>query len=148
MNAVKINRYTVKLVRETRKAYEPVAIRTPDNAVKFLEHLREEAQEIFVVLFLNARNEVTGYQEISRGTVSESLVHPREVFKGAVVHNAHSIICAHNHPTGLTDPSREDIDVTEKLVAAGKLIGISVVDHLVIGDDYTSIREQRPDIWY
>lgn len=89
-----------------------------------------------------------GYQIVSRGTLSASLVHPREVFKTALLANSHAIIVAHNHPAGSLSPSAEDIETTETLINAGKLLGVPVVDHVIVSSSGTcSLRETRPHLW-
>lgn len=99
--------------------------------------------EQFQVILLNAKNQVLDLESISSGTLTASLVHPREIFKPAIRRSAHAIILAHNHPSGDPTPSREDREVTLRLVQAGKLIGIEVLDHLIVGDGrYTSFRER------
>jgi len=91
---------------------------------------------------------VTGYQIVSHGTLSASLVHPREVFKAALVANTHTIIVAHNHPTGSLEPSREDLDTTETLIKAGELLGVKVLDHIIVSSNGTvSLRETHGYLW-
>ena len=92
-------------------------------------------------MLLNAKNAVIGIHTVSIGTLSSSLVHPREVFKPAIQASAAGLVVAHNHPSGKTEPSREDRDVTERIVEAGKTLGIEVLDHLVIGDAFFSFKE-------
>ena len=98
-------------------------------------------RERFVVVLLNTKNAVIASPTISIGTLSSSLVHPREVFKPAVHAGAAGVILAHNHPSGHVEPSREDRDVTKRIVEAGETIGIGVLDHLVIGDGFFSFKE-------
>ena len=98
-------------------------------------------RERFVVVLLNTKNAVIASPTVSIGTLSSSLVHPREVFKPAVHAGAAGVILAHNHPSGHVEPSREDRDVTKRIVEAGETIGIGVLDHLVIGDGYHSMKE-------
>ena len=81
------------------------------------------------------KNKIVAAHEVSRGTLNTSMVHPREVFKPAVLHNAAAIICFHNHPSGDPEPSREDIEITERLKNAGEILGIPVYDHIIVGDD-------------
>ena len=103
-----------------------------------------EVKERFVTFWLNSANVVTGFEVISEGILNASVVHPREVFRGAIVASCANIIIAHNHPSGNPVPSNEDIAVTKKLVEAGKLIEISVFDHIIFADDtYTSFVEKR-----
>lgn len=99
--------------------------------------------EEFWVLLLNAKNRLIDEVHVSRGTLTASLVHPREIFKPAVRAGAHGIILAHNHPSGDPAPSREDREVTQRLIQSGRVIGIEVLDHLVVGKHrYVSFREQ------
>lgn len=105
-------------------------------------------REQFQVILLNAKNHVLSVESISEGTLTASLVHPREVFQPAIRRSAHAIILAHNHPSGDTTPSREDREITQRLIQAGKLIGIEVLDHLIIGDGrYLSFRERGLADW-
>jgi len=91
-------------------------------------------REHFVIILLNQKNRVIGVSTVSIGSLTASIVHPREVFKGAILSNAASIICGHNHPSGDCQPSREDRALTARLVEADKLLGISLIDHVIIGD--------------
>ena len=102
-------------------------------------------REHFVLLLLNTKNKVTGIHVVSVGSLDSSLVHPREVFKPAVLANCASIILGHNHPSGDPQPSREDIGLTKRLKDAGELMGIPVLDHIVVGDGsvrYFSFKEE------
>ncbi len=99
-------------------------------------------RENFVAVLLNTKNEVIEFPTISVGTLSASLVHPREVFKPAIRASAASVVLAHNHPSGKVDPSREDREVTKRLVSAAEIIGIVVLDHVILGDGYFSMKEQ------
>jgi len=96
--------------------------------------IRGSKKEHFVVFYLNSRNQEIKREIISVGTVSASLVHPREVFEGAIKNNASSIIVAHNHPSGDTAPSQDDTEVTKKLVLAGKILDIKIIDHVIVTD--------------
>ena len=98
-------------------------------------------RENFVVVLLNTKNEVIGTPLISVGTLSASLVHPREVFKPAIRASAASVVLAHNHPSGKVELSREDRDVTRRLVESAKILGIEVLDHIIVGDGYYSMKE-------
>jgi len=99
------------------------------------DFIGDAPEERFVVVYLDSRHRATSVQEISRGTINASLVHPREVFRGAILNNSAAIVIAHNHPSGDSEPSPEDREVTERLVSAGKLLGIRVLDHVIIGDE-------------
>jgi DNA repair protein RadC len=98
-------------------------------------------RENFVVVLLNTKNEVTDTPLVSVGTLSASLVHPREVFKPAIRASAASVILAHNHPSGEVEPSREDREVTKRLKESAKILGIEVLDHVIVGDGYYSMKE-------
>jgi len=98
-------------------------------------------RENFVVVLLNTKNEVLGFPTVSVGTLSASLVHPREVFKPAIRASAAGVVLAHNHPSGRVGPSREDREVTRRLKEASEIIGIEVLDHVILGDGYFSMKE-------
>ena len=95
----------------------------------------DRPQEVFVAILLDAKNKAIGVVEVSVGTLQASLVHPREVFRAAILQNAASIIIGHNHPSGDCSPSSEDDTVTERLREAGKLIGIKVLDHVIVAGE-------------
>jgi DNA repair protein RadC len=90
-------------------------------------------REHFVVVLLDRKNQVIGMNTVSIGSLTASIVHPRETFKAAILSNAAAIICGHNHPSGDPQPSQEDRVLTARLVEAGKLLGISVLDHIILG---------------
>jgi DNA repair protein RadC len=118
-------------------------ILTPLNVYELIkEYLQGTDREHFIALFLDSRSEVIGINTISVGTLTESLVHAREVFKGAILANAASLIIAHNHPSGDHHASEADIAITAKLKDAGRLLGIPLEDHVIIGrEGFTSFRE-------
>jgi DNA repair protein RadC len=97
------------------------------------EYLKDADREHFVVFFLDQKNRLTGIHTVSMGSMTASVVHPREVFKAAILAQAAAIVCGHNHPSGETQPSREDRAITTRLYQAGKLLGIDLVDHVIIG---------------
>ena len=115
---------------------------TPDDVYGLIkEYLQGADREHFIAVFLDAQSKVTGITTVSIGTLTESLVHAREVFKAAILANAASIIVAHNHPSGMSTPSDADISVTRKLQEAGRIVGIEVADHVIMGEDgYTSLK--------
>jgi len=115
-----------------------------DIAEIFIPLLRDEVKEKFIVVCLNSANRVTKYETISIGNLNSSVVHPREIFKVAIDNSSASIILIHNHPSGNPEPSNEDIKITKKIVESGKILDISVFDHLIIaGETYTSFVEKR-----
>jgi DNA repair protein RadC len=119
-------------------------IRSPEDGANYvMNDMRFLAQEHFVCLYLNTKNQVLHKQTIFIGSLNASIVHPREVFREALKRSAASIICLHNHPSGDPAPSREDIEVTKRLVECGKMIGIDVLDHLIIGENkFVSLKEK------
>ena len=135
--------YHIKLIKEGRPEY-CTEITSPQDAVSFFQkRIGASPQEHFVALFLNTRNGLLGWREISRGTLNANLVHPRETFAPAVQLMAAAIIVAHNHPAGNPEPSREDIAVTKQLRDAGKLLGIPLLDHLIVTENnFSSLKEQ------
>lgn len=131
--------------RLTRDMYRRPRIKSAEDAAHLLmDRLRYEWQELFVVLFLNTKHEVIAEKDVFKGTLDASLVHPREVFREAVRVSAHALILAHNHPSGDPSPSREDEAVTRRFLEAGRILGIDVLDHIIIGDGrYVSMREMN-----
>lgn len=119
-------------------------IRSPQDVFTLLGHeLKFLQQEHFICIFLNTKNGITGKEVISIGTLNASLVHPREVFRPAIKRSSASIICVHNHPSGNPEPSNEDISITKRLVEAGRIIGIELLDHIIIGhDSFVSLKER------
>jgi DNA repair protein RadC len=126
------------------KLGDVVTVRSPyDAAMYMMEEMRYLKKEHFVCLFLNTKNHIIGKETLSMGTLNASLVHPREVFRAAIRSSSASIICMHNHPSGDPTPSKEDIQITQRLVEAGTLLGIEILDHLIIGDgNFVSLKEQ------
>ncbi len=154
MNTRKLKKHLKYIVPEIRLALikepggKPLPIGSPEDLEKFVEPLRHYDSEHFVAFHLDARNQVTNFQTVSIGTLSASLVHPREVFKAAILANSHAIIVAHNHPGGSLTPSSEDLDTTETLIKAGDLMGVKVIDHIIVSSNgLYSLRENRPHLW-
>jgi DNA repair protein RadC len=119
------------------------AVRGPRDLVPTLTAMLGRRQrEHFVAVYLDARHRVLAIETVSVGSIAASLVHPREVFRPAVAVGATAVVVAHNHPSGSAEPSRDDIALTERLVRCGRLLGIEVIDHLVVGAGaVTSLRE-------
>ena len=122
----------------------PFDIKNPEAVVKAIRtSVKDKAKEHFKLILLNTRNRIIGLSTISIGTLTTSLVHPREVFKDAIVHSAASVVLAHNHPSGDPEPSEDDLKITKKLVESGKILGIEVIDHIIIGkNNFHSFREK------
>ena len=142
-----MTKYRLELVKEESHKYEvETRISCPKDIYEVLTkvcRIQCNAEEVFILITLNTKNIVTGYFEVHRGTINTSLVHPREVFKRALLNNASNIMVAHNHPSGDPNPSKEDIQITERLKEAGNLLGINLLDHIIVGDDkYISLKEK------
>jgi DNA repair protein RadC len=145
VKAVQLKAALMLGLRASRTVKPPeYPILTPLHAYNALkEDLENLKKEHFVVLLLNAKSHLIRMEVVSIGTLTNTLVHPREVFSPAVRHNAASIIIAHNHPSGDSTPSKQDIELTRQLVSAGKMMGIAVNDHLIVGKgNYISLREK------
>lgn len=143
----RINFYYIQQVKEKGGLYDipTKRITSPDIAYEVIEKilsLSSAASEHFVVVPLNTKNEILGIHVLFKGSLNTSIVHPREVFQAALLNNAASIICFHNHPSGDVRPSREDIEVTKRLSEAGRILGIELLDHIIIGDGYYSLKER------
>ena len=127
------------------KPIEKIHFSCPQDVADFLmPRLRYAAKEQFVVILLNNKNKVIGTEVVSEGSLSSSIVHPREVFAPAILHHAAAIMVAHNHPSGDPKPSIEDEEVTRQLLRSGKVLGIPMIDHVIIGDgNYYSFLENE-----
>ncbi len=139
----KVPEYKVMLVRDnTRIETETKFINSPDDVNKIIQsYLNGVDREHFVIVLLNRKNGIIGINTVSVGDLSSSIVHPREVFKPAIVAGAASIIICHNHPSGDPTPSSQDLLVTKRIKAAGDILGIEVLDHIIIGDGcYASLK--------
>lgn len=115
----------------------------PSDTVPFLAGIKDEKKEYFLCLYLNARNQVIRREVISIGSLSASIVHPREVLLPALLHSSASIILAHNHPSQNVEPSKDDLELTRRLIKAGEIMGLEVLDHIIIGStDFLSLKEK------
>jgi len=125
-------------------AEERLVVRGPGDVASILmDELRFLPNEHFVCLFLNTKNHIIGKQTVFVGTLNATVVHPREIFREAIRRSSAAVILAHNHPSGDPQPSPEDIVLTRRLVEAGELLGIPVLDHIVIGDNrFVSLKEK------
>lgn len=128
----------------TIPTYEKTTIRSPKDAFDLLEpDFRFSTKEHFTCLFLTTKNRVIHKEIISIGSLNAAIVHPREVFRAAIKRASASLICAHNHPSGDSTPSPEDVELTKRLVNAGQIIGIEVLDHIIIGgNNFVSLKER------
>ncbi|OEH56405.1 DNA repair protein RadC [Oceanobacillus sp. E9] len=142
--AKRVNIVSLKLVKESSILYQKRSIRSPQDGYELMkEFLEDKDREHFIVVALDTKNQPTNINISSIGTLNSALVHPREIFKAAIAGNASSIMCFHNHPSGVAAQSKEDVEVTKRLVEAGKILGIELLDHIIIGDGaYTSLKQE------
>ena len=129
---------------DCRRRPSPKQLRTPkDCAAHLTELIGHEAVEVLVLLCLDAQHQLICWHELSRGTVNQTSLHPRDVYKAAFLANAVSVILGHNHPSGVLSPSPEDLALTRRLRELSELVGIPLLDHIVVSGDgrYFSIRE-------
>lgn len=135
-----------KRMAADRAELRPEVRHSDDVATLLMSSMRYLKKEHFKVICLNTKGEIIHIEDISIGNLNSSIVHPREVFRDAVKRGANSIIVAHNHPSGNPNPSKNDYDVTRRLVEAGYLLGVAVLDHLIIGDGiYISLRDTQDE---
>ncbi len=129
----------------TRPLPGKVLITSPESiADLFMEEMRYYRKEFFKVLLLNSKGEIISIEKSSIGDLSSTIVHPREIFSGAIRRSAAAVVFVHNHPSGNPEPSGEDQEVTLRLIEAGKILGIRVLDHIIIGDGiYVSFRQRN-----
>jgi len=135
-------RYTVRKNSEGQPVVVGRTLCNPrETAASLMTVLQDEPAEVFAILCVTTKHRVIAYHEVSRGTLDSTLVHPREIFK-AVLANAAAIVAAHNHPSGDPTPSPDDLELTHRLAAAGDVLGIPMLDHIIIGDGcYYSFKE-------
>lgn len=138
-------KYRLEMVKEEAHKYTvDTKVDGPENMYQILTlvgKLDIQCEEVLMLITLNTKNIVTGIFEVHRGSINSSIVHPREVYKRALLANASNIIVAHNHPSGDPNPSKEDINITERLREAGKMLGIELLDHIIVGDgSYISLK--------
>lgn len=140
----------IKAVYETLKVNEDVAeyfakgqrYTAPAQVYEAFKFLMQETKEMFITLHLNGKNSIICIDLVSVGSLNQSIVHPRSVFQTALLSNAAAILLVHNHPSGDPLASREDIEITRRLKESGELLGIKILDHIIVGDDYFSFVEK------
>jgi len=142
--AKRVDIVSLRMVKETSLLYKDRAIRSPEDGYNlFKQFLGELDREYLVVVCLDVKNQPTAINVCHIGSLNASIVHPREIMKIAILSNSASILICHNHPSGNPLESPEDIEVTKRLAEAGKIMGIELLDHLVIGDgSYVSLKDK------
>jgi len=136
----------LRTVREESVSYKITQnVGNPEEIYQMAQHigLWDNAEEEFWILCLDTKMKPCGLHMVSKGNLNSSIVHPREIFKRAILNNAASIICMHNHPSGDPSPSQDDLNITKRIDEAGKLMGVPLMDHIIIGDGiYISLKEK------
>ncbi|MBT2724486.1 RadC family protein [Bacillus sp. ISL-46] len=135
----------IKQVIQEVEGGEHYIVRSPEDGAKIAsQFIGDDEREVFFVMCLNTKNRVVAVHRCHVGSLNASIVSPREVFKSAILNNCASIIVSHQHPSHNCNPSNEDIEVTKRLVEAGKILGIEVLDHLIVTADaeYYSLKEK------
>lgn len=138
--------YETMTVNDSAASYLKTGTRytAPQEVYETFRFLMNETKEVFLTLHLDGKNRIIAVDMVSIGSLNQSIVHPREVFKSACLSNAAAVILIHQHPTGDPTPSREDIAITNRLKEAGELMGIKVLDHIIVGEgSYHSFVEQN-----
>ncbi|MBN1892326.1 MAG: JAB domain-containing protein [Clostridiales bacterium] len=131
-------KYTVSELREALFSHMPQTgecIRAAVDAQQILKPYAAEEQEYFLLITLSAKHTVIKLHEVTKGILNRTLIHPREIFRRAIIDNAESVIVAHNHPSGNVEPSPEDREITRRLKEAGAIMGIPLLDHIIVGSD-------------
>lgn len=152
---MRVVKYKTKLTEDKKAVLEKeVSVYCPEvdrkmnspekvyKLAKYFLHMHEQTEEYLYMVCLNVKLDMTSVFEISHGNVNSSIAGVREIFQKALLANAVNIIMIHNHPSGDCTPSREDVNITKKLVEAGKLIGIDVLDHIIVGETFCSLKER------
>ncbi|WP_148325187.1 JAB domain-containing protein [Paraclostridium bifermentans] len=140
----RINIVTIKMEKVKSMLVENKQISSPNDVFTIVnKYLDRTDREHLVLLTLDIKNKITSINTVSIGSINTSIVHPREVFKTAILSNASSVILTHNHPSGDVTPSKEDIDITNRIKECGRILGIELLDHVIIGNDkYSSLKEK------
>ena len=144
---INISFLNLRIIKENAGRYDVnKKIQSPEDVFNIAQKVikaNEYAEENLWLITLDTKNNITGIFTVSTGSLNSTIVHPREIFKRAVLQNAASIIICHNHPSGDPVPSQEDINITKRIYDAGKILGIELLDHIIIGDNkYTSLKEK------
>ena len=144
-HAKRVDIVSIKMVREGSTKYENRKIETPFDAYVLLKNFLEDSdREKLLVVCLDTKNQPINICTVSVGTLNSSLVHPREIFKTAILSNSNQIMLVHNHPSGISAPSNEDKAMTNRIKDAGVILGIELIDHIIIGsNEYFSFKENR-----
>lgn len=133
----------MELIRDEEFQEGPI-IKRPQDVAELMKNLTKKDREHFICIHLNTRNMVVGIEVIAIGILNACTVHPREVFKAAILNSASGIILVHNHPSGDCNPSEDDMKLTKRLVESGEMLGIEVIDHVIIGhEEFISMKDKN-----
>ena len=134
---------TVTVAEEARDwIRHDIPLTNSTQVAELFAHLRQETREIFATIHLNSKNRLLCIETVSVGSLNASIVHPREVFKTALLSSAAALLLVHHHPSGDPTPSREDLELTNRLKEAGELLGIRILDHVIIGAEHLSFADR------
>lgn len=145
--AKRVEIVSLNMIRNRSVLYRTRYIKSPNDVVELVnEHLQldQADRECFLIIAVDTKSQPTHIHTVSTGSLTASIVHPREVFKAAILASSHSILAVHNHPSGDPQPSKEDMQITTRLKEAGQLLGIPLVDHIIVGEmnQYYSFKEE------
>jgi len=129
-----------RLAKEEVVISEEPVFNSPENVFKYCLDMQSLKQEVARVLFLDTKLKLIGAKDISKGTLNVSVVHPRDIFREALLRNSSGIVLVHNHPSGDVKPSTEDVELTNKIKKIGDMIGITLIDHVIVGNTFYSFR--------
>ncbi|MGB4262735.1 MAG: DNA repair protein RadC [Fervidobacterium sp.] len=135
-----------RLVREEVSILDEPVFNSPENVFKYCMDMQTFRQEVARVLFLDTKLKLVGSKDISKGTLNISVVHPRDIFREALLRNCSGIVLVHNHPSGDVKPSNEDLELTIRLKKTGDLLGITLLDHVIIGNTFYSFRQDCKEV--
>lgn len=141
---MQINEYRVMLVKDRTHKYESVQVTSPNIVEDILRAMGadREIQESMYVFYLNTKNKIMGVERVAKGGMDSAMIDPKSIFRGALLSGARGIIIAHNHPSGSSIESADDIRTTRKIKEGGEILGIDLLDSVIIGDGFTSLREK------
>ncbi len=138
----------IKRVNQNKVYKQLNKVLSPIDIYEYTKEYKDQLQENFILLSLNTKNEILSKKVIFKGSLNMVSIHPREIMKEAILNSANQIVIVHNHPSGNLDASKEDIEVTKRLVLASRLIGIELIDHVIISNQgYNSLRKIKPKLF-
>ena len=131
----------MELIKLYEKSHRP-QLNAAQEVYKNMQDIKDADKEMFIVFYLDSKNKIIAREIVHIGTLNSCIIHPRNIFKGAIIRNANAIIISHNHPSGDTTPSPEDTEITKRLIDAGNILNIPLLDHVIVGTGWKSIIDQ------